>query len=640
VKTKVRSDQSISKVWLSLAAMTIMITSFRLAYALKADWFGDEAFYHWESLYPALAYSDLPGMTAWMVHAGEWLFGHSAVATRSLFLLSALLTQLLVMGLANRLGGARAACWAGWLMLLIPVLSLQGSYALPDPIIQCLWAAQLYVLSYARDGAPWAWLLSGLIAALGLMTHLRYGVLLFGVTVTWLVIAPTRQQLKQLWPWLAALIGLAGLLPMLWFESQQDFAQLGFQLVDRHPWTFQPQGLLQPVAQALIVTPIVYLLLLWVGWRAWRESSALSFLAGCGLIPLLFYWLAGLWADQSRFDLHWSAAAYLPLIVLLAVHAGRSSDSKRGERSQATRWLRPGLFVSGLLTLVGMGLLWQVQTPGQSVLKGKWAPENLIGWQSLIKSIGRQRDQLITQSPDSTGPLMLFDHFMPAAQWVARHGDANVRVLNHPMNTRHGRARQLVIWQLDQSAISARGWQGLLVVEQRTDTFATQPAWFRSVCQWLDMSWSGTHEAADQGKWFEFYRVMPRQSGRCELGSFGYLDTPIQGSKVSGQIDISGWVVNQDRGIQSLVVSVNGEPLSADQVTIRTGLVHQGVDQVFAGLTDPDGPRYGFSGEIDLSGLQPGSVRLDLHAIGRNGSRSRVTSLELTVMAEVQTSGQ
>lgn len=619
-------DQSFFTRWWPLWTVTLLVVLYRLGTAIVADWFGDEAFYHWESLHPALAYSDLPGMTAWVIAAGEGLFGHSALAARSLFLISALLTQLLVMALANRLAGPRAACWSGWLMLLIPLLSLQGSHALPDSIILCLWAAQLLLLSHAHQGARWAWLLSGLVAALGLMTHLRYGVLLFGVTVTWLAVGSARQQLRQIWPWIAALIGLAGLLPMLWFEAQQSFAQLGFQLIDRHPWAFQIQGLLQPLIQALMVTPILYLLLLLAGWRARRSSATLAILAGCGLVPVVFYALAGLWADQMRFDLHWPAAAYLPLIILLSVAVVQEDAPKM------RRWLSAGLLLSGTVTLIGMVLLWQLHTAGVSPLKGKWAARNLVGWESLIESIGAQRDQLVDRIETDSEPLMLFDHFMPAAQWVARHGDAQVQVMDHPMNHKHGRAVQLAIWQVDQASIPTGDWQGLLVVERRSDRFATQPAWLRAACQWLDLAWSGSHESADQAKWFEFYRVRPRTSGQCELGSFGYLDTPTSGSEVQGTVRLSGWVVNQDQGVASLVISLDGQPVPAEWLDLRLGLEHEGVDRVFPGLTDPDGPHYGFRADLDLSHLPAGPVSLEVHAIGHNGSRSRVAGARLEIL--------
>ena len=47
--------------------------------AMHLPLFVDEAFYWQEGMHPAWAYSDLPGLTAWLTRIGVALFGHDAL---------------------------------------------------------------------------------------------------------------------------------------------------------------------------------------------------------------------------------------------------------------------------------------------------------------------------------------------------------------------------------------------------------------------------------------------------------------------------------------------------------------------------------------------------------------------------------
>ena len=55
--------------------------------ATRLPLFVDEAFYWQEGQHLALAYSDLPGLTAWMARLGVELGGHTLLALRAPFLL-------------------------------------------------------------------------------------------------------------------------------------------------------------------------------------------------------------------------------------------------------------------------------------------------------------------------------------------------------------------------------------------------------------------------------------------------------------------------------------------------------------------------------------------------------------------------
>ena len=105
----------------------------KLAIAWRLPLFVDEAFYWLEGQHPAAAYSDLPGLTAWLTRLGTWLGGSdSTLALRSPFLLIGALVPLLTVRITAREFGALAGWQAGCFALLLPLSGTLGLMALPD----------------------------------------------------------------------------------------------------------------------------------------------------------------------------------------------------------------------------------------------------------------------------------------------------------------------------------------------------------------------------------------------------------------------------------------------------------------------------------------------------------------------------
>ena len=64
-----------------------VLSLLKLALAWRLPLFVDEAFYAWEGQRLAWAYSDLPGLTAWLTRLGATVAGDSSLALRLPFLL-------------------------------------------------------------------------------------------------------------------------------------------------------------------------------------------------------------------------------------------------------------------------------------------------------------------------------------------------------------------------------------------------------------------------------------------------------------------------------------------------------------------------------------------------------------------------
>jgi 4-amino-4-deoxy-L-arabinose transferase-like glycosyltransferase len=111
--------------WAALACVKLWL-------AWRLPVFVDEAFYAWEARHLAWAYSDLPGMSAWLAHLGLALGGEHALALRLPFLLLASALPWLVVRIAARWFGAEAGWLAGLLSLAMPLAALLGVMAVPD----------------------------------------------------------------------------------------------------------------------------------------------------------------------------------------------------------------------------------------------------------------------------------------------------------------------------------------------------------------------------------------------------------------------------------------------------------------------------------------------------------------------------
>ena len=73
-----------------------LVTAAKLVVAARLPLFVDEAFYWQEGQHLAAAYSDLPGLTAWLARLGVEIGGHHVLALRLPFLAIGALLPLLV----------------------------------------------------------------------------------------------------------------------------------------------------------------------------------------------------------------------------------------------------------------------------------------------------------------------------------------------------------------------------------------------------------------------------------------------------------------------------------------------------------------------------------------------------------------
>lgn len=461
-------------------AIGLAIAAIKICIANALALFGDEAFYWQESRQLAWSYTDVPPATAWLIRLGETLFGHSLLGVRSLFLLLGTATIVLVWQLGRRLYGERAGLVAALGWQLLPLGGTLGVMAMPDVPLSFAAVLMLYGLAGMLRQWPRAALWLGLGLLLAWLSHYRAALLLPGGLGLLLLEREGRRLWSRPGLWFALALGCCGLLPLLLFNREHEWSGLSFQLVERHPWQFHASGLLQPLEQVFIVTPLLYGLLLWALWRAWRrrrDDAVTALLAWAGLAMVLVYFLFGLFGDDLRFRWHWPLQGYVPALLLLGLWVAQPR--------LARGWLIGAYALAGLGLALALAYLLLAATPAATGLlaRHKAFPYNFVGWNEVAEvTRAMQRAQ--------PAPLPLVaDNFLLAAELDFQlGGQATVYVLDHPRNVKHGRAPQLALWRRDEQGLrhALAGQRVLLVVEETTGSERERLAWRQGLCRRLE----------------------------------------------------------------------------------------------------------------------------------------------------------
>ena len=118
-----------------LISFTLLLL-LKIMLASVLDLYSDEIFYWQASTIPAIAYSDLPFITAFLVGIGSSLDSHNPLAVRAVFILMGASIPFLVYWLALPITNKKDALQSAFLTLCVPLLGFLGLLAVPDaPLI-------------------------------------------------------------------------------------------------------------------------------------------------------------------------------------------------------------------------------------------------------------------------------------------------------------------------------------------------------------------------------------------------------------------------------------------------------------------------------------------------------------------------
>ncbi|WP_233671442.1 ArnT family glycosyltransferase [Luteimonas rhizosphaerae] len=586
----------------------IAIVAVKLAIAARLPLFVDEAFYWLEGQHLAWAYSDLPGLTAWLIRLGTELFGDSVLAVRLPFLAISALVPWLVVRLTAREFDTDAGWISGCAALLLPLLGSLGVMALPDAMLAlatllCL-DAGVRLLREVTHGAS---LLLALGLALGALSHYRF-IAVIGVGIVALLWLPRgRVVLRDPRVWIAIAFGAAAWIPLLVWNIDNAEAGLRFQMVDRHPWALHMDGWQFLVIQALMVTPLLFAALLLAARQMHRGANdAARFLAICGGLVVGGFFVLGFVADTERVSFHWPLPGYIALLPLVGFVLARWS---RG--LQVATWTVLAVGFIGVIGYYSAVSSPQVRAQAATL---KWYPSNFAGWDELTAAVETELADLPAET------VLVADNFKIGAELGFALGHPDIRVLDHPLNRHHGRAPQLRLWGLEADSRADWGNAPALLVVGATDVeYRNLLARYHALCDMVGPLPPPRVVNVDRGRQrFLLFALAPGAPAAtpCVTPAMAWIDTPVAGAAASRSFEVAGWAFKDGVGLRSVDVLLDGEVVAE----AAYGLPSPGTAEYWRISTDPRHPAVGFRATIDATGLPAGRRWLGLRLYGLDGS--------------------
>lgn len=388
-------------LWLLLAS-----TVLRLALGAVVPLFPDEMYYWDWSRRLQGGYFDHPPMIAVLVAGGTMLLGATPLGVRLLPILAGSLAGFWLARTACHLAGGRAARYAAAIFLVMPLSAAGLVLATPDAPLLAFLAWTLWCVVRALDDADpiastsW-WMIGGLAIGLAMASKFTGVLIPLAIVVAMAAHRGLRPRIAQPGPWIAVALASIVMVPVLWWNARHGWVAFRFQLghglgapARGSAWQRELELL---GGQVGLLTPVLFVLLVAVTWRALRDgwprrvqATAMTarrqvafvlaaITAGC----LAFFAYS---ATRKSVEANWPAIAWVPAIVLLA--AARTTAR--------TAWERRALWVAGTLTAVALA---HVVAPFLPLPARRDQVSKAHGWDQLARAVDSARATLPAGTP-------------------------------------------------------------------------------------------------------------------------------------------------------------------------------------------------------------------------------------------------
>jgi 4-amino-4-deoxy-L-arabinose transferase-like glycosyltransferase len=305
---------------------------------------GDEAYYWMWSHNLQTGYYDHPPMIAYLIYLSNFI-SESEWGVRLINILSLSISALYIFKLSREIFDEKIALNA--LIIFSSVILVHAGYILttPDSPLTLFWSLALYYSYMALfHGRRRDYILTGIM--LGFMMLSKYTAILFVFMLLIFILLKRRDILTNINFYLAALIALIVVSPMLLWNYQNDWISFAFQLGHGSTKTFEiyPHLFFEFFAgQFGIFSPVFTAVLFYflVKKRLYFRDNKLFFLSLSVAVVLLLFFYKSFF---SRMALNYTAPAYIGGAILSAYMF---------EHYKLVKTFKVGLAIALTLTLIG-----------------------------------------------------------------------------------------------------------------------------------------------------------------------------------------------------------------------------------------------------------------------------------------------
>jgi 4-amino-4-deoxy-L-arabinose transferase-like glycosyltransferase len=409
------------RLWMWLGGIVFVRLIMMLVVVNGADLAGDEAYYWDWGRRPDWGYYSKPPMIGWMMGVIGWLTGNAEWGIRFTALLLGLVTLLLTWRLAYDLLGERVAGFAALLMVLTPGNAGLCLLLTIDAPLLLAWTCGLWLYWRAAQAPEklFHWLLLGLVIGCGCLSKQMMLVFPLLMIIFAALSAEDRGLLRRPGFWIAAVLGLLFIGPVLWWNGQHGWITLEhtkhhFDSSSTPTFSKWLGRIGENIGlQALVYTPMLFIAMIAALWCAFRGFRRLS-------RPMRYLWLCAgpalacfaLLALRQRINPNWPAAFFVPAIILAAAWM-----LERGREG----WRRWSLRIAcGMTVIIHVALIVAMSTDLKTINK----VASLRGW----REVGIEADAWLQKMPELENTFVMAVGHRYHAAWMAFYMPSHPRI--------------------------------------------------------------------------------------------------------------------------------------------------------------------------------------------------------------------
>ncbi|MCB9855057.1 MAG: glycosyltransferase family 39 protein [Phycisphaerales bacterium] len=426
----------------AVVLLGLVLNLLYVCYQCPLDLSGDEAHYWDWSRHLDVSYYSKGPLVAYIIAGGRWFAGalgisaslDPAAVVRLPAVLLAALSSIGVIVLCRDIG----LTWRGTLLALlicasVPMFTVGAVLMTIDAPFLCAWIwAHVFIVKTLIDHRSMGyWVAAAIIVALGILAKYTMVLIFAVIGVGVLFRSDLRKRLLTRTSIAAGLVGLAGLLPIVIWNSAHGWVSFrhvagqagvaqgsGFDLGGPIEFLAAQFGVSNPVWVAVLLTLLI-----------WRKSPSVqgnnttdrgtSFVAlstTCVFVVFLGF------SFITKVQPNWPAPAILTGAILIACWAMRNDRNRQTQR-RVNRIVAIGIVLGLAVSGIGRrtdllapicGRLASGSPPWELTPAAKYDPAaRLRGWHELGAAIG---DVMLEMETNGKPPILMADHYQVASE--------------------------------------------------------------------------------------------------------------------------------------------------------------------------------------------------------------------------------